>query len=378
MKFTIKKQPLLTAILQVQKVASSKTTMPILAGIRIIADEQGIKLTATDLEISIETIVPLEIDGEEILKVSAPGGIVLSARYLTDIIRKLPTSTVDFEVQQGFLAIIRSGTSEINLHGQDVEEFPRLPAVQSNQIFSLPSDLFKDLIRQTVFAVSTEEIRPIFTGVRFSLENGILKLLATDSHRLASREAQVEAAADLQFSGVVVPGKSLVELSRLLEEDDSLVDVLVAENQILIQMKQTQFYSRLIDGQYPDTSRIIPTVFKTTVQLNTKDLLNAAERAALIAKDNDNHVIRFNLKQESIEITSNSPDVGKISETLFATSKDGEDLLIAFNASFLLQALRVMDSNEITLEFNGSMTAFLIKMVDNRNYLHLLLPVRIY
>ena len=234
------------------------------------------------------------------------------------------------------------------------------------------------MIRQTAQAVSTEEIRPVLTGVVADLKDGQLKFVATDSHRLAQRLVSVEAPADLSFGNVIIPGKSLSELGRLLPDNDSLVDVVIADNQILFKFQHTQFYSRLIDGQYPDTSRIIPTSFKTKFGVSTKNLLDAVERAALIARDNDNNIVRLNMKKNLFEISSNSPDVGKVSEILHPSGFDGEELLIAFNAKYLIDALRVVDEEQITIEFTGSMSPFLIKQPDNPDYLHLILPVRIY
>lgn len=378
MKISIQRSQLMQAIQNVQKAVSSKSTIPVLSGIKMTADATGIRLTATDLEIGIETHVPTHIEDEQIVQVMEEGAIVLSARFFGDIVRKLPGKVVELEVKQNYLTIIRSNKSEFNLHGLDHEEFPRLPQVNDNQVFSIQSDILKDMIRQTAFAVSSEEIRPVLTGVMFSLKDGVLKFVATDSHRLATRESVVEAPGDLSFANVIVPGKSLSELGRLLADDDSLVDVIVAENQVLVRMSQTNFYTRLIDGQYPDISRIIPTTFKTGLTVGTKDLSDAIERSSLIAKENQNKDVRFNIKSTHLEIASNSPDVGKASEQIDEVKITGDELLIAFNSKFMLDALRVIDSPEVLIEFTGSMSPFLIKIPDNPRYLHLVLPVRIY
>lgn len=378
MKISIDRSSLLSAIQNVQRAVSTKTTIPILSGIKIAADQNGLKMTATDLETGIETSLPANLNNEQLVQVIEEGAIVLSARYLSEIVRKLPDSSVEMEVKPNYLTVIRSGSSEFNLHGLHAEEFPRLPQVSGNQVFSIPALVLKEMIRQTVAAVSTEEIRPVLTGVVMSLKDGQLNFVATDSHRLAQRGAAVEAPAELSFANVIVPGKSLSELGRLLPDNDVLVDVVIADNQILFKMEFTQFYSRLIDGQYPDTTRIIPASFKTEFKIGSKNFLDAVERAALIARDNDNNVVRLNVKLDQIEISSNSPDVGKLSETLIPSSCSGEELLIAFNAKYLIDALRVVDSEEIVIEFTGSMSPFLIKQLDNPNYLHLILPVRIY
>jgi DNA polymerase-3 subunit beta len=378
MKILIQRQNLLQAIQDVQKAVSSKTTIPVLTGIKIVAGKDGLSLTSTDLEIGIETRVPTHIEEEQIVNVIEEGAIVLSARYLSEIVRKLPSQQVEIEVKQNYLTIIRGGKSEYNLHGLDHEEFPRLPQVSGNQVFSMQSDILKDMIRQTVFAVSSEEIRPVLTGVMFSLKKGTLKFVATDSHRLATCESVVEAPEDLEIHNVIIPGKSLNELGRLLPDDASLVDIVVADNQLLVQMDKTQFYTRLIDGQYPDISRIIPSNFKTGLSVKTKELQGAVERASLIAKEHENNLVRLNIKQSGIEISSNSPDVGKVSESIEDVDVTGDDLLIAFNSKFMLDALRVIDSEDLKIEFTGSMSPFLVKIPDNPNTLHLILPVRIY
>jgi DNA polymerase-3 subunit beta len=369
---------LLSAIQAVQKAISTKTTIPILTGMKLSTDEYGLTITATDLQIGIETLIPIEKNGQSILQILENGSIVLASKNLPDIIRKLPEQTVELEVKQNYLTIIRSGNSEFNLHGLDAEEFPRLPQVIGNQVFSIPSDLLKDMIRQTVYAVATEEIRPVLTGVLLTLREGNLKFVATDSHRLATRQVQVEAPSELQITNAIIPGKSLQELGRLLADDSSLVDIVVADNQLLVRMPYTHFYSRLLEGQYPDTARIIPTSFKTRVHVRTKDLLDAIERAALIAKENDNNVVRFNIKSTSIEISSTSPDVGKVSETLNPLSVEGEEMLIACNARYMIESLRVISSEDLVIEFTGSMSPILIKPTDNSQYLTLVLPVRIY
>ncbi|TCP52235.1 DNA polymerase-3 subunit beta [Tumebacillus sp. BK434] len=378
MKIVIQRQNLVQAIQHVQKAVSGKTTIPVLTGIKIVAAKDGLSLTATDLEIGIETRVPTHIEEDQIVNVIEEGAIVLSAKYLSDIVRKLPSQTVEIEVKQNYLTILRGGKSEYNLHGLDHEEFPRLPQVSGNQIFSMQSDILKDMIRQTSFAVSGEEIRPVLTGVMFTLKKGSLKFVATDSHRLATRESSVEAPEDLEIHNVIIPGKSLNELGRLLADDSSLVDLVVADNQVLVQMDKTQFYTRLIDGQYPDISRIIPSNFKTGLTVKTKDLQGAVERASLIAKEHENNLVRLNIKTGGIEISSNSPDVGKVSESIEEVTVNGDELLIAFNSKFMLDALRVIDSEDLLIEFTGSMSPFLVKIPDNPNCLHLILPVRIY
>lgn len=376
MKITIHQNALATGIQHVQKAVSSKTTITNLSGIKVSAEKQGLRLTATDLEIGIETFIPTHISETEIVEIMEEGSIVLPARYFSDIVRKLPSQKIHMEVKENYLTTICCGTIEFNLHGLDAEEFPRLPQVAGNQIFSVSSDLLKEMIRQTIFATSNEEIRPVLTGVVLSLKEGTLRFVATDSHRLAQREASVEAPADLSLSNIIIPAKSLNELGRLLPDDDQLVDIVVSNNQILIKMENTQFYSRLIDGQYPDTTRIFPTTFKTMVRVNTKGLFHAIERASLIAKENNNYIVRFMITAQEITIVSISADVGKVTEIFTPKEVQGEELLLAFNAKYIMDALRVFEAEEVILEFTGSMSPFVLRIPENRKILQLILPIR--
>jgi DNA polymerase-3 subunit beta len=367
-------QKLISAILDVQKAVSSRTTIPILTGIKFTADSQGLHLAATDLEIGIETFIP----ADEHLHVEREGAVVLTARYISEIVRKMPKPQIELRVDEGWLTTIRSGKAEFTLHGQDYAEFPKLPQVEGNEMFSIPADLLKSVIRQTIVAVSNDEVRPVLTGLLLTVSGGQLKLLSTDSHRLASREVAVEASPNLVLQNVIIPGKSLQELGRLLPDSDQLVDVMVSQNQVLVQMEHSRFYSRLIEGQYPDTSRIIPNAFKTRIQVETSLFLDAVERASLIARERNNNVIRLGIAAGSVEVSCHSQDVGKVSEIVEPVNVEGEDMLIALNAKYMIDALRVVDSAFTDIEFTGPMSPFLVKPVDNPHCLHLILPVRIF
>ncbi|MBO8172179.1 MAG: DNA polymerase III subunit beta [Bacillaceae bacterium] len=377
MQVLIKRDQLNHAVQHVLKAVSTRTTIPILTGIKMLVTDEDMTLTASNSDISIECSIPFEEDGEEIVNVMRPGSIVLPARYFGEIVKKLPEDTIEIDVKENFLIQIRSGSSEFQLNGLDPEEFPRLPQLEEEKVFSIPADILKTIIRQTVFAVATTETRPILTGVRWNLHNGSLSLVATDSHRLANREANVETSEDLSFENIVIPGKSLTELNKILEDSDQLVDIVITDNQILIKYDKVLFYSRLLDGTYPDTSRIIPQSFKTEMVLNSRMFLQAIERASLLAGESKNNVVKLTSRPgEEVEITSNTQEIGKVTETITPASIQGDEIKISFNAKYMLEALRSIDSDEIKIGFTGSMNPFIIKPTEHDWITQLIVPVR--
>ncbi|GAB7388493.1 DNA polymerase III subunit beta [Bacillaceae bacterium] len=383
MLLQVKRDELTNAIAHVSKAVATRTTIPILTGIKLVAHENGLTLTASDSDISIECEIPAIIregkEEKEIARIEETGSIVIPSRFFGEIIRKLPSEEVTIAANEHLTITIRSEQAEFTLNGMDADEFPRLPCIEEEKVFSMQSDLLKTMIRQTVFAAATTETRPILTGVMWSLAAGKLKFIATDSHRLACREAAVEAEGDLGFTNVVVPGKSLNELAKILDDGQVLADIIVTDNQILVKAERILFYSRLLDGTYPDTSRIIPQSFKTEIVVPAKEFLQALERVSLLAREGKNNVARLvTLEGTTLELSSVSPEIGKVTERLIAKAVEGEELKISFNAKYMLDALRTIDSSEIRIGFTGAMSPFVIKPTDQDGILHLVLPVRTY
>lgn len=378
MKFKIQKDYLVQSVQDVMKAVSSRTTIPILTGIKIVTTEEGVTLTGSDSDISIESFIPKEEDGKEIVEIEKTGSVVLPARFFSEIVKKLPKEVVELDVQNLFLTIIRSGKAEFNLNGLDAEEYPHLPQIEENNVFRIPTDLLKNMIRQTVFAVSTSETRPILTGVNWKVEGKTLTCIATDSHRLALRKANIQSEHDVSYN-VVIPGKSLNEFSKILDDSNELVDIVMTENQVLFKTKHLLFFSRLLDGNYPDTSRLIPADSKTEVVLNVKEFLQSIDRASLLAREGRNNVVKLStLPDGIIEISSNSPEIGKVIEEVQSESIVGEDLKISFSAKYMLDALKALEGTDIKINFTGAMRPFVIRTLENDSMLQLILPVRTY
>ncbi|CAM3944313.1 DNA polymerase III subunit beta [Mesobacillus zeae] len=378
MRFIIQRDHLLQSVQDVMKAVTSRTTIPILTGIKIVATEDGVTLTGSDSDISIESFIPKEEQGDEIVEVKRAGSIVLQARFFSEIVKKLPTDTVEIDAGDNLQTVIRSGKSEFNLNGLDADEYPHLPQLAEENVFRIPTDLLKALVRQTVFAVSTSETRPILTGVNWKVEDEQLICIATDSHRLALRKAAVQTSGTGTYN-VVIPGKSLTELSKILDDSTETVEIVITENQVLFKAKHLLFFSRLLEGNYPDTGKLIPAESKTDVILNTKEFLHSIDRASLLAKEGRNNVVKLStIEEKAVEISSNTPEIGKVTEEVQCQLVNGGELSISFNAKYMMDALKALEGSEIKISFTGAMRPFVIRPINDETTLQLIVPVRTY
>lgn len=376
MKFRINRSALADAVSQVSKAVSTRTTIPILTGIKVTADEEGIFFTGSNADMTIRVQVPLREEDKEIVVLERMGNTVLPGRIFGELVRKLPEDEVEWEVDERNVATIRSGQAQFQLNAMDPEEYPRLPELVDDRKFSLPADLLQSMIRQTVFAVSTSEARGVLMGVLWQLQEGKLRFVATDSHRLSRREAEVEAPENLTLTNVIIPGKSLSEVGKILADRSGWVDIVVSDNQLLIKTSHLQFFTRLLSGNYPDTDRVIPRGGKTELVLSTKELLESVDRASLISRDGRDNVIKWVVSDDGrVEVSSAAQDVGSVTEEVVA-KVSGEPMSISFNARYMMEALRAVDSDEIRILLTGPMTPFSIRPVDNDDSLHLIVPIR--
>ncbi|PEL09282.1 DNA polymerase III subunit beta [Bacillus sp. AFS017336] len=381
MKFTVQKDHLVKAVQDVMRAVSSRTTIPILTGIKLVVTNEGLTFTGSDSDISIESYLPTVLDDQQLVDVKRPGSIVLNARYFSDIVKKLPADFVELESDSNYVTTIRAGKTEFSLNGFDSEEYPLLPQIEEHETISISADLLKFMIRQTVFAVSTSETRPILTGVNWKIENDELTCIATDSHRLALRQAKIDGgliSSDFKAS-VVIPGKSLNEFSKILDDNSEKVEIVLTEHQALFKTKHILFFTRLLEGNYPDTSKLIPSESKTELTVMTKEFLQAIDRASLLAREGRNNVVHLEtVGGSTVNISSYSPEIGKVVDEIVCEDIKGEELKISFSAKYVMDALKAIESPEIYIQFTGAMRPFLIRTVNDSRTLQLILPVRTY
>ncbi|KRN13126.1 DNA polymerase III subunit beta [Fructilactobacillus fructivorans] len=379
MKFVTNRNAFIKALNTVSRAISSKTTIPILTGLKMDVSESDILLTGSNADVSIQTSVKASNPDNE-LTIKSTGSIVLPARFFSEIVKKLPDKTMSLEVGNNFQTTIKSGNSEFTINGLDANGYPHLPEVDTENTVDLAADIFRQVIGQTVIAVSKQESRPILTGVHFTLANNKLLAVATDSHRLSQRRVSLPADDDGKFD-VVIPGDSLKELSHMLDGIDQNIQMNLSENQVLFTLGDTRFYSRLLEGNYPDTSRLIPKSSNTKMEFAAGDLLSAIERASLLSHESRNNVIKLTIKpnDQVVTISGNSPDVGTVEEDLKPKSSEGEDLEISFNPDYMKEALRVFGQTDIEISFTSALRPFTLVPTENKeDFIQLITPVRTF
>ncbi len=370
MKLTISQPALIDIISIVSKAVATRTPKPVLTGILLEASTGQLTATAYDLELGIQSTITSDDDNR--LDVEDAGNIVLPARYFSDVVKKLPADLVTIQVEANYMTLIQSGKAQFHLHGIDADEFPRLPSFDQSRSLNLASDLLNELITSTVFATSTLEARPILTGVNLEFRDQLLTATATDALRLARKQTTVENSEGVEEWSAVIPGKSFGELAKLLPPGSDPITVQFTTSHSLFEIGSTLFYSRLIDGNYPDTERIIPSGHKTEVAFDLSSLRGAIDRASLIARDRE---VRLEVADDTVVIASNSPEIGNLSETIDIISKQGDNLTISFNAKYVLDALRAMDMDVVHVYFNGWNQPFVMRQEGDDFGLQLISPV---
>lgn len=373
MKVTLKRTSFLQELQTVQRAISGKTTIPILTGVKIVLSNEGLHLTGSNTDISIETLLPKD-DEKAQMVIESNGAIVLQARFFIEIIRRLPEEFLTFELMDNQQVKITSGKAEFVVNGLDAENYPHLPVIDSGNQLELDIQVLTQLINETVFAISSQESRPILTGVHFILENGNLTAVATDSHRLSQRKLAVDSS--LSFN-IVIPGKSLVELARSLQDGTETLEMAIMENQVLFKTENMYFYSRLLEGNYPDTGRLIPNSFNTEATFSGQALGQAIERASLLSHEGRNNIVKLAINNEHIVLSGNSPEVGYVEEELSYQKVTGDPLEISFNPDYMKDALRAFGDQEIVIRFISPIRPFTLEpAAENVDFIQLITPVR--
>ncbi|MBQ1855380.1 MAG: DNA polymerase III subunit beta, partial [Anaerovibrio sp.] len=321
----------------------------------------------TDYEIGI--ICRIEAQIEE------PGQIVLSGKFLQDVVRKLPGVNVEFEYdRQEKRAFIRSNRANFALHSMAAEDFPVIHKIEGNLNFKIMDNVLHELIYRTTFACSNEESRPVFTGCLMELNDSSVTMVGTDTKRLA---IQTNSLEDFQGSrSMIIPAKILNEIQKLLVSDlPRMVNVNYNSNQISFELDDTYVISRVIDGKFPDYNNAMPKEFATRIKLNTEEFRSVVDRVALISRTNEYNIAYMNFSGGMVKITSNNPEVGNAEETL-AAEIDGNDISIAFNADFISDALKIINTKEFYISLNEPLKPAAIRMMEDESFTYIITPVR--
>ena len=340
--FSINKTLFLQALNTTKRAISSKNAIPILSTIKIDVTPEGVALSGSNGQISIENFISIKDENAGLL-VTSPGSILLEATFFINVVSSLPDVTLDFKEIEQKQVLLTSGKSEITLKGKDADQYPRIQEIAASNPLVLETKLLKQLINETAFAASVQESRPILTGVHFVLsDNKELKTVATDSHRMSQKVITLEKNGD-NFD-VVIPSRSLREFTSVFSDDIETVEVFFANNQILFRSEHISFYTRLLEGNYPDTDRLIPTEFNTEATFNVPNLRFAMERARLLSNATQNGTVKLEFKNGVVSSHVHSPEVGRVNEEIDTNAVSGEDLSISFNPPYLIESLKAIAS----------------------------------
>lgn len=375
MEFIINNDCFNKAISEVRKGISLKTPLPILTGIKIVVNKESVILIGSNSGIIIEKRIPLMIDGVKVLEIVQPGSIVIPANYLSEIVKKLP-SDVHMKANEKQLITIQSDEIITHISGLNADDYPRLPDIQQNFCIKIGSNELIELFKQTMFAASSNEMKPVLTGVHMNFLDDKLVVVATNSHRLSRRELSIESDVN---ASIIVPRSSLLEFTKLFIDSGEL-KLFITNNYIVFQSKDMTLYSRLIDGVYPNTAGLIPKESKTRNRLTTNQFLKGIDRACLFASEWRNNNVNLSIVEgDKIKISSLASEIGKIEETQTIQMVEGQkELSISLDGSFLKDALKVIQEEEIMIQFGGSMSPIFIQPVGNPSFLQLISPVRTY
>lgn len=369
MKVTVTAGSLGQGLHVVSRAVSSRTTLPILNNVLMQTSEQGLQLTATNLEIGIRQLIPAEVQEE--------GGITVPARLLTDFVSSHPNEPLSMALDRKTQSLsLKSAKFDASIRGIDPADFPPVPSGGEGRKVKIDQAELRDAIEQTVIAASSDEGRPVLTGVYVQLNGARATLAATDGHRLAVKTLEVTGDAG-EADTVVIPARALTELSRILRAGGEPIDLTVGpqKNQVYFKTGDVELMSRLIEGTYPNYQQVIPSQSTTTITAKTQDLLFTTRMVSLFSKDAAN-VIKFKTEGQKLTLTANTSEVGQNVADVEA-KVEGQDLQVAFNSKYLLDVLAILGTEEVQLGFTGPLNPGIVRPVGKDDYLYIIMPVRV-
>lgn len=353
------------AFLRVSKALSNKPTNPILEGIKISAEDNELTLSATDTDLSIEKKIKADIKVE--------GETVVPGKFITEFVKKLSNSEIELEVNDKNQLFIRYDGNESIIQCYNVIEYPGFKKLKTDEWFGISQKDLKALISKTIFSVALDDSRPILKGVLFDIDQKEISAVALDGYRLARVKKKSTANVKKQ---IVVPTRSLNEISKLLDDSDDIINVYIDSNAIMIDTVDTKIISRLLEGDFVNYKQIIPMNYETFVIVNKLQLEDALERVSLLSKVGQNNFVKFDIKEGAVQLTSNS-EIGNIKEKISAVL-NGKDVTIAFNPRFILESLKASNDEFVKLCLNTSSNPCVIVPTEGDEFLYLILPVRMF
>ena len=370
MKISIKnKKDLLEYLLKVNGVVERRNTLQILTNIYLQVSDNQLTIKATDLEISVETTLPINMEES--------GNVTVSAKNFYEIVKELPEAEIEITSKENHWVSIHCGASKFNIMGIAPEDYPALPSFSKGEFHSIKTDALKNMIEHTIFAVSTDETRYHLNGVFLDhAEGNLYRMVATDGHRLAycEKELFTQTPAFLP-KGIIIPRKGVLELKKLLDSAEKELMVALEGNHLIFRSKQTRLFIRLIEGRFPDYKQVIPKSNPNVLELESKELLLSLKRVSLLANEKSKG-IKLTVSEGRLEISTNNPDIGEAKEVV-ETSYTNEPIEIGFNAKYLMDSISGLTDKNISLSLNDRMSPGVVRVVGDDDYLCVLMPMRL-
>lgn len=374
MRFIVKRDEFLKALLIAGRAVNSKSSaMPILANFKFVLNDEGLFVTGSNYELTIQTRIPYFINDVEVIRNAEEGATLINAKIITDMARKIDSEEISIEVIDQTIALISGGKIRYNLNCIKADEYSDIDLEPTGTKLQLTKLDFSSLVSQTAFAASTKEQRPILTAMHLEAAEGLLTATTTDSARMARKQIHVDP--EMNFSANV-PAKMMVEVDHLLEGSDK-VDIAFSDKKALFTFENTVVATRLVAGEYPNTKNIVPRITNYSLEINASDLAKAIDRVNILSIDREN-VVDLNMNGDIVEISAKSTQVGSASEKLDMFKFEGNNLQISFNSEFVLSAIRAIGSEDVTFLFVGEMKPFVIKNVNDDSVIQIVTPVRTY
>jgi len=372
MHFTVEKENFLKALSRVQGIVEKRNTIPILANVLIEADEKGISITATDLEVGMKAFYPAKVD-----KI---GKITVSAKKLYEITKELPEKEISFKAKENCWVEIKCGKAIFNIVGLSADEFPYFPYPEKDNFLTIKSNIIKEMIDKTYFSISTDETKYNLNGIYFKYEKigeeSKLILIATDGHRLSMISKKIDLSNDNELNkGIIFPRKGIYELKKMSDEDESDIKIGFMDNNAVIKKDKTIVIMRLVDGEFPDYNRVIPKQNEYIAQIDRNDFLHSLRRMSILSNEKSKG-IKISIKNNYLEISSSNPEFGDAREEL-EINYSGPDLSIGYNARYIMDVLQNQDSEKIELHIKDNLSPGILKAVDDSDYLAVIMPMRL-
>ena len=376
MKLKIKKDLLLENLNKVSKAISTKNLIPTLAGIKFDLTKDGLTLTASNNDITIQKYIKINKDN---INVEKEGIAILQGKDILDIVRVIPEEEINIEVFDETKVLIYTDDEKIkyDLNVINKNEYPNVNLEKSENFVTITTSDLLDIVKETAFATSNDESRPVLTGISFKINGDLLECIATDSYRLAKKNLRLNKPVEENYN-IIIPGKNIIEFSRIIDNNDKEVKLHIFNNKILFENEDLLFQSRLINGNYPPTSKSIPEEFNLTIKANLSQLYNVIEQASILTTDKEKNIVSLSTKGDLLTVKSVSNEKGKAEMKMNISKDTKEEITIAFSAKYMMEALNALSTEEVEMSFVGEVKPIVIKNNVDDGLLQLVVPIRTY